>query len=231
MVKKYPDFFTILFYFLSLVILLLIQIPLLTIYPDLYEIEEYYIKFNSISNFVWYFGLFIVYIIAFRVYLLKELRFFTSNLGESIKLIIIGLVIMFGAAIISGMILLGLVGDQTSSNQEAIELMFNGDLFDKYAIVISTVIFAPVVEELLFRKALFNIFGKKLNVVFTVMLSSFFFGLIHVLGDNPAQIIYYFALGLGLGTVYHLSKKNFYVVVSMHLIVNLLVTYFMFLEY
>ncbi|MFK5883959.1 MAG: CPBP family intramembrane metalloprotease [Candidatus Izemoplasma sp.] len=238
MTKKHPDFSIILFYFLSLILLIIVQIILLFSFDGLLNnVGRTSVKFDAISNLAWYLLLFTVYLVFFKDYLLEQFKLFFSRIDQSIGYIILGLFIMFAGAVASVIILFAIVGDEPAENQEAIERIFNGDWFDQLSIVISTVIFAPLVEELFFRKALFNVFsGKKkkqlsiFRAFFVIVLSSFTFGLVHVLGDNPAQIIYYFALGLGLGFTYYISKRNFFVVVSMHMIVNGLVTYFMFLE-
>ena len=206
MTKKHPDFSIILFYFLSLILLIFVQLILLFSIDELLNNEgNTSVKFDSISNLAWYLLIFIVYIIFFKDFLLEQFKLFINKIDQSIGFIILGLLLMFAGAVISVVILIALVGDEPAENQEAIERIFNGDWFDQLSIVIATVILAPLVEELLFRKALFNIFSgknkEKLSIVragFVIFISSFFFGLVHVLGDDPVQIIYYFALGLGL---------------------------------
>lgn len=223
MTRKYPDFSILLFYVFSTFLMIIIQILIIAFYPDILDDDELLTRFSSISNLAWYAGLFLVFIYFYREFLLAALIKFKNNLTLSIGYVVAGMGIMFGAALISGMILLSLVGDEVPENQEAIELIFNGGGFDRAAIIITTILLAPLVEELVFRKSLFQLF-KKLPNSLIIIFSSLAFGAIHIIGDNPAQIIYYFALGLGLGFMYHFSEKNFAVVVIMHMIVNTLVT-------
>lgn len=69
--------------------------------------------------------------------------------------------------------------------------------------VLSIVILAPVVEELLFRGAIQGYMIKKYgNPYFSIFVSSLIFGLIHA---NPAQIPFAFILGLSLGWMYYIT--------------------------
>lgn len=227
MTKKYPDFSIIVFYVLSVFILLVMQVIILLIAPSILENDSALVTFNSISNLLWYTGLIVVFIYFYRSFFIDSINKFRENIIGTVAYVIVGMGIMFAAAIISGMILLSLVGDQVSQNQEAIEQLFNGSSFDRIAIIVSSVFFAPIVEELVFRKSMFQIFNK-LPAPLIIFFSSLAFGSIHIIGDNPEQIIYYFALGLGLGFMYHYTNKNFAVVVLIHFIVNSLVTIAMF---
>lgn len=67
-------------------------------------------------------------------------------------------------------------------------------------------IFAPVVEELLFRR----IFLDRLMVMGTkpaILLSAVFFALPHLFSQGPAQVFYTFVLGLSFGFVAARTRK------------------------
>jgi len=80
-----------------------------------------------------------------------------------------------------------------------------------------TVIMAPLVEELLFRKALINRTMKYGEGV-AVLLSGVMFGLIH---GNLYQIPYAFSIGCVLGYVY-LRSGNLGITIALHAFTNLM---------
>ena len=67
-------------------------------------------------------------------------------------------------------------------------------------------IFAPVMEEFLFRKVFFD----RLMVLGTkpaILLSAVFFALPHIISQGPAQLFYTFVLGLSFGYVTARTRK------------------------
>lgn len=69
--------------------------------------------------------------------------------------------------------------------------------------IMSIVILAPIVEELLFRGAIQGyIIGKYNNPFWGIILSSLIFGLVHA---NPAQIPFAFIFGMALGWMYYIT--------------------------
>ena len=110
------------------------------------------------------------------------------------------------------------------NNQTAINSM----LKDSYILnFISLVIIAPFVEELFFRAFVFHVLKNKL--ILSIILSSLFFGVTHVIGEiihgefvvaSVTMIIYAFS-GLGLAILYA-KRKNILVPMFVHMIWNLL---------
>jgi len=82
--------------------------------------------------------------------------------------------------------------------------------------VVVTVIIAPIVEELIFRKLLIDRlggFGEKTVIVFSALM----FGLFHT---NPYQFFYAFAVGMLLAYVYVRTGKVWHTIL-LHAIINL----------
>ena len=113
-----------------------------------------------------------------------------------------------------------------SENQKTIELSIanGGAVWMFFAVVV----FAPVVEELIYRKAIFKFLEKK-NIVFSYVVSVFCFTLPHMLTTNfnpPSEwfllCIPYFVSGILLAGIYHLSGKNMFVSWFVHFMNNLL---------
>lgn len=66
------------------------------------------------------------------------------------------------------------------------------------AMIILTVILAPIAEELIFRSALISGLRRKLGFVPCVLLNGVMFSLMHM---NPAQTVYQFGLGCSLAAL------------------------------
>ena len=88
--------------------------------------------------------------------------------------------------------------------------------------LISIVLLAPLVEEFVFRYATINILNRKFKQTWSVLISSFFFSIMHF--DFPF-IFGYFLIGIILAVVYVRTSSlivSFVVHASMNLIVVML---------
>lgn len=116
-------------------------------------------------------------------------------------------------------------GITNSSNQEMIIKIIEENPFSAF---ISVVIFAPIVEELVFRGGIYNLLKNKLSENLSLILSSLIFGLLHVifglLAFEISEFIFliaYFILGLGFGFIYK-KTNNIYICIIVHFINNLI---------
>lgn len=121
---------------------------------------------------------------------------------KNIGFVILAFIVMLGLKIIGGQLIMLEEGyGQTTANQEVI----NNSGLPVLLLFLFAVLFAPVLEELIFRGILMGkVFGKDSNV--GLLLSSFLFGLIH----NPTNIgswVVYGGMGLVLGLAYRISGK------------------------
>lgn len=88
--------------------------------------------------------------------------------------------------------------------------------------LLSIVILAPLVEELVFRYAAINILSRKLNEIWCILVSSLFFSIMHF--DFPF-VFGYFLIGLVLAAIYVRTNRllvSFVVHATMNLIIVLL---------
>ncbi len=88
--------------------------------------------------------------------------------------------------------------------------------------LLSIVILAPLVEELVFRYAAINILSRKFNKIGCIVVSSLFFSIMHF--DFPF-VFGYFLIGLVLAAIYVRTNRllvSFVVHASMNLIVVML---------
>lgn len=84
-------------------------------------------------------------------------------------------------------------------------------------IFISTVLLAPVFEELIFRRYYFSELEKQFNIKNTIIISSVFFSLIHL--PNYSSLIPSFMVGAFAGAIYQKTKNISYTIIF-HLILN-----------
>lgn len=74
------------------------------------------------------------------------------------------------------------------------QIQFSGEPFGIFVSVIAIAIFAPVVEELIFRSAVYRN-AEVMGQGFAIITSALFFGLMH---ENYAQFFYTFVMGMGM---------------------------------
>ena len=126
----------------------------------------------------------------------------------NIGYIIIYMIALFAINVVLSLIIMLITGLDSSANQLAIE-----EMFVKYPfyITFSAVVFAPIVEEGIFRGGFFRWFSSK-NIVKAYVISSVLFGFLHVYDSvfsgnllDLAFIVVY----AGMGSVFgHLYQKT-----------------------
>lgn len=117
-----------------------------------------------------------------------------------------------------------------SNNQSTIVEILKSDA--RIPMIISTVIFAPIVEEMIYRKIIFKVtqdFSLPLAYVFSVLL----FALPHMLSTSSSvgvwfiQLCPYVICGALLCMIYHLSNYNVYASTLAHALNNILSVVFL----
>jgi len=94
--------------------------------------------------------------------------------------------------------------------------------------IISACLIAPILEELVFRKAIFSLFKKS---IIPLIISSILFGLVHI-SDELLSLpgswysllingISYIGIGFGFGYVYMKNNKNIFLNILVHATYNL----------
>lgn len=111
----------------------------------------------------------------------------------------------------------------SSENQLQIEnILKNGGMLP---MIITTLLLAPLVEELIFRKCIFSLCGKN-RIVLAYISSIVLFVLPHMLTTSTdfatwiLQAIPYIVAASLFATIYHLSGFNFYVTLLAHIANN-----------
>ena len=125
--------------------------------------------------------------------------------------------VLLALMMFSNLIVSGIVGTETSANEEAINGMFQ---ISPIYIYLSAVVYAPIVEELTFRLAIRKLFK---NDYLFIAISGLLFGLIHVIG-SPTLLEYLYIIPYaipGFIFAYILVKtKNIFNTMGLHFIHN-----------
>lgn len=133
--------------------------------------------------------------------------------------IAVGFIVLLGLNFVVNLIytLFGIEG--TSENQELIEALLGGDY--RFAMYLTTLLLAPFVEEILFRKLLFGVVEEKFRwkPIFAILISGFIFAAYH---GVDIFIFQYLSMSLLLCVSYSFSKNNIFVPMGIHFLNNLL---------
>ena len=159
-----------------------------------------------------------IIVLIFHKSLIKEFHDMKKNhknyYHNYFKYYLIGLVIMMLSNVIISCISKGGI----AGNQESIAQLFE---ISPLYVYVASVIFAPIVEELVFRKAILNIIPNK---ILFILVSGMLFGSLHVLGNIEAwydllYIIPYSSLGIVFAYILY-KTKNIFVSMGLHLMHN-----------
>ena len=130
------------------------------------------------------------------------------------KYYLIGLIIMMFSNLFIAIVSNG----STAGNQDAINDLFK---ISPLYIYFASVIYAPIVEELIFRKAIRNIIPNK---ILFILVSGLLFGGLHVIGTveawyDPLYIIPYSAPGIVFAFILY-KTNNIFVSTGLHFMHN-----------
>ena len=137
-------------------------------------------------------------------------------LKEGLIKSISGWLMIMPLVLLIGWLMNEIVGDQGGSNP-LLELVLGSDEFiPLFLLLITTVVLAPVFEELVFRGILLPVLVSKVGKISGVLLSALIFALAHLsVGELPPL----FVLGIGLGLM-RLSSGRLFPCALMHSLWN-----------
>lgn len=167
-----------------------------------FDISLSTVAINSWYNLFYDTGMLLVAIFIFRRFLVNEWR----NLkGRWVKTILwsltAGFVIIYGANIVSGIMVQIIEPGSSSANQNALIMMLD---IEPLPILLASIVVAPILEELVFRVAIFKAIYPH-SRFFAYLASGGIFGLVHVLdglmAGDLSQLVYLLPYGL-LGMVF-----------------------------
>lgn len=181
-------------------------------------------KLNFIQKNIYLFVVDIIYLISLVFIYRKELKEDFKDFKENGS----GYIFKYAPLYLLGVILMGITnallvkvtGMEMSTNEQNVRTLIK---YYPIYMSFSSVIYAPIVEELIFRKSIKNLFND--NVLF-VLMSGLIFGLIHVVGTGNEGIneilmgIPYIIMGLDFAYIYA-KTKNIFTTMTLHSIHNL----------
>lgn len=250
-------FYALMFLFLgSFIIVILQQFYIETHNITKEMLDKNYIYYDQIvskiENFSSAYGNLLIYLITLAVVLflmfdsIKEDLIKTKRMGTKniIKYCLIGYLIFITCSFI-GNIFITYVGEilkiqAEPGNEQGINDIMASGTTNLIVMSIATVVLAPFLEEIVFRKGLFNLLSKKFKPIWIIIISGLIFGSIHIISpvilelNKLAQgtgginyLIYEFsylfvygAMGIAFGLIYQLSHRNLTVTIILHMINN-----------
>lgn len=193
----------------SALVLLIVSLLLLFVIPNFIDFKYYYIV---------YIILFIYAVFVFRKQLVHDIKIFKEYFKEYNAVVFK----TWGKALIIIMIINIIIqiftDTSTATNQESLQQMFNKI---PIAVAALSMIYAPIVEEILFR----GVFRKFINKKYLyIIMSGFIFGLLHVIDDfqTISELLYilvYSTLGCALASLYY-KTNNICTNIYMHFLQN-----------
>jgi len=176
--------------------------------------------FEKIGDTYKYIILFIIVISINFEFLKRDFIVYKNNLSTYLKFIFKRYLIMLLCIFLIAIPIYLILGTETSSNQS----LLNG--FFKEApikMLLLTSLYAPLVEESIFRLDLRRVISNK---TLFIIISGLVFGILHVVDYLPnikdcLFLLVYVALGINLAKAYS-DSNNIFVSISMHFIQNFL---------
>ena len=139
-------------------------------------LEFYFPNYKTLISILYYSFNIAVLLFLFHNRLKRDFSFLKSRFKEYLKFIIKNQIIMFGIYILLSYFVTIVLRDPTSSfNQQEIEKL------PVLILLFLSIIYAPLVEELLFRGSIRRII--KSDILF-IIISGIIFGLLHTISEN-----------------------------------------------
>ena len=198
-------------------------------YIALFIVLLFGVKLNTnLSKSIYLIASSLIYLIfvlfMYRKELINDLKSFKfKTIFKYIPIYLLGILLMIGL----NTIIYKITNTTISGNEESIRKSIK--LFPIY-MCFSTVIYAPLVEEIIFRKTFKNIIK---NGTIFILVSGIVFGLIHIsYSDNMFNelliTVPYMIMGFDFAYIYHKSN-NIFTTITIHSLHNLVLLMIQFL--
>lgn len=162
------------------------------------------IVYHNLGRQAYYLGYLIVYLLLMVIFYLiaiswyqEEWNRFLQNKGDQKAISVCTVAALFTSVFVLNLILFGVFHVDTPDNQANNLAYLSADPF---GFVISTLLFAPFMEETIFRGCIFAPMRKKHSFFFSAFVSGLCFGFLHILASvlshDYSQCIYALVYGL-----------------------------------
>ena len=209
------------FIFLFLMMLIFPYIPLLLLGISIDSLSE--------TVKIWYnFGcdilLIIITFFIFRKDMIRDIKSYFKNFLDNFELSFKYYIVGFGIMIVSNLLIATYITGANANNEETIRKLIN--LYPIY-MFFSVALYAPFIEETIFRKCIKNIVvdNRKNNITkyLYIFISGFVFAIMHIIGVAEGALDYvyivpYLALGSAFAALYYKTDNLFHSIVihAMH---------------
>jgi len=219
---KYTKTILVFTYYILFSLLIYVPLILFNVNINMWSDTQVYV-YTVITQIILIFSLLFIYRKDMKVYFNDFKKNGKEHLKKGIKYWIFGLSIM----IVSNFLISMLSPIKVAENEQSIRNIL--DVVPLF-IIFAAVIEAPIVEELLFRKSLFDVFNNK--KIF-VIVSGFLFGAFHILGSATSiyswlYIIPYAALGMSFAYAY-VKTNNVITSICLHALHNFITLLILFI--
>lgn len=176
---------------------------------------NYKVLISMILNIIYI----IILILIYKNELKEEFKLFKEKYKEYLSKYLIIYLLGILLMIISNIILSNITNQSLSGNEIKIR-----DYINKYPLymIFSSVLFAPIIEEFIFRKSLKNIFKYKYLFIF---ISGLIFGILHISNfNNLNEILFsipYIIMGIDFAYIYY-KTNNIFTTLTLHSCHNLI---------
>jgi uncharacterized protein len=201
----------------KVIVLLNYFLGYLVIYPIIigFVINTAYKYLGLDISFIVQFAFYIIFLISMGILCkpaLKDLiKGINTNFTKILKITVGNLLIGYALSYVINMIIMIFTNQYSSVNQVSIETQLAST---PLLIVFVTVIFAPIVEELVFRGVIYKFIEEHSNFIWAAILSAFVFGGLHVVTSiftlNFADLLFsltYIAQGIMIAKNYFETKS------------------------
>ena len=170
-------------------------------------------------------GYMIILFLLYKDKIIKDFKEYVKEFGKnfelSFKYYFIGVIIMMASNLIITLFFSG----ASANNEEAVRNLI--DTAPLY-MIFSVSLYAPFVEELIFRNSIKDCVlcydNNKFTKYLYIFISGFIFALLHILGQSTSYLDYlylipYMSLGVTFAALYH-RTDNIFSSISMHALHN-----------
>ncbi|MBM6840288.1 CPBP family intramembrane metalloprotease [[Clostridium] spiroforme] len=188
---------------------------------DIYTINIYLNFFSTLISMIFA-------VVLFKDFFIDNIRKFKQNLSKNILWsATAGLGINYLISYLANILIILFLGTSDSASNQ---LLFESLIENSFLLMaIQAIVFAPIVEELIFRGLVFRSF-RQYNIYLAHFISAFCFGFIHIyqglFAGDFTQLVYLLSYG-GMGFAYSFvyeKRKTIVAPMIVHMLNNLIAT-------
>ncbi len=191
--------------------------------------------FSAVFNLVFYIALAAGILTVAHTYLKdKEWPRVKENVSGFIGYSIGGFFLLYASQLLANALGILFKWVDTSENQQGLVDIAGDSIISVISLVIFAVILAPIVEEIVFRKGVYDLVLPYIKPAGAIFVSALLFAGVHVMNEtftsfaSLGAVVPYLFMGIALGYLYHISKRRIFIPIMAHMLWNLLAVLMLF---